>query len=498
MQSVKINKSIPFLILATVAAFILPVTSAMAIAPVTALYIGPGATEDLNGGSMDLDCGDLVVDGTLNMDTGTLYNVGSVIINSGGTINLDDGTIYVTKDWKNNGGTVNPGASSLVEWNTKCGTPNVKIIGDSTFFNLTLQTNSGRMLTFEAGATTSVNGHLLLQGGYPGNLLKIRSHIPGTQSFLIVTGSYLITGVDVADNNANLPGQWIDFGAPIDFESIDSGNNYRWFRSGPGAATPFRIHKVWNQKGDTNGIQVTAHLSCTGAVSTQQTVVFTATTDAILFVYDLWQIPEDAHVDCTITEDVPENYTARYNCNDTDCGDSGQNVDACFYGGIDRNKNPLCTITNRPLPATIAVTKTWVIEGADQGFDGYHEIGLLCSSRVTSPWGDSYDYCIPQQNVCAAYIFRPDASEGSIDYEFTIPKPAYPFTQCVVGEYNRDNVIEVDNGCGQLKASAGDEIECEVINTVFFEGIPTLSQYGMAILALLMLGAGFVGFRRWV
>jgi hypothetical protein len=33
--------------------------------------------------------------------------------------------------------------------------------------------------------------------------------------------------------------------------------------------------------------------------------------------------------------------------------------------------------------------------------------------------------------------------------------------------------------------------------TAFYEGIPTLSQYGMAILALLMLGIGMVGFRRY-
>jgi hypothetical protein len=31
---------------------------------------------------------------------------------------------------------------------------------------------------------------------------------------------------------------------------------------------------------------------------------------------------------------------------------------------------------------------------------------------------------------------------------------------------------------------------------VFFEGIPTLTQHGMAIVALLMLGVGFVGMRR--
>ena len=46
--------------------------------------------------------------------------------------------------------------------------------------------------------------------------------------------------------------------------------------------------------------------------------------------------------------------------------------------------------------------------------------------------------------------------------------------------------------------AAGDEIACEIVNTVFFEGIPTLNQYGMAILALLMLGVGLVGFRRLV
>jgi hypothetical protein len=32
---------------------------------------------------------------------------------------------------------------------------------------------------------------------------------------------------------------------------------------------------------------------------------------------------------------------------------------------------------------------------------------------------------------------------------------------------------------------------------VFFEGIPTLNQYGLALLALLMLGVGAVGLRRF-
>jgi hypothetical protein len=34
-------------------------------------------------------------------------------------------------------------------------------------------------------------------------------------------------------------------------------------------------------------------------------------------------------------------------------------------------------------------------------------------------------------------------------------------------------------------------------NTVFFEGIPTLNRYGIAVMALLMLGVGMVGYRKF-
>ena len=49
--------------------------------------------------------------------------------------------------------------------------------------------------------------------------------------------------------------------------------------------------------------------------------------------------------------------------------------------------------------------------------------------------------------------------------------------------------------CRSEKIDIGDAESCTIR---FFEGIPTLNQYGLAILALLMLGVGFVGFRRFV
>ena len=38
---------------------------------------------------------------------------------------------------------------------------------------------------------------------------------------------------------------------------------------------------------------------------------------------------------------------------------------------------------------------------------------------------------------------------------------------------------------------------CTFTNTAFFEGIPTLNQWGMMILILLTLGVGMIGLRRF-
>jgi len=73
-------------------------------------------------------------------------------------------------------------------------------------------------------------------------------------------------------------------------------------------------------------------------------------------------------------------------------------------------------------------------------------------------------------------------------------------TNCFATETLRDSAVESDQGCNYgTSFELGDDAKsCLVTNTVFFEGIPTLSQYGLAIMALLMLGVGFVGFRRFV
>jgi hypothetical protein len=42
----------------------------------------------------------------------------------------------------------------------------------------------------------------------------------------------------------------------------------------------------------------------------------------------------------------------------------------------------------------------------------------------------------------------------------------------------------------------GSDVECTVVNTRNFEGIPTLAPAGLGLLALLLLGVGFLGLHR--
>ena len=69
--------------------------------------------------------------------------------------------------------------------------------------------------------------------------------------------------------------------------------------------------------------------------------------------------------------------------------------------------------------------------------------------------------------------------------------------RCKATEKITQSGVESIDDCAWRDIPAGDSSDCTFTNTVFFEGIPTLSQYGLALMALLMLGMGMVGFRRF-
>ena len=71
-------------------------------------------------------------------------------------------------------------------------------------------------------------------------------------------------------------------------------------------------------------------------------------------------------------------------------------------------------------------------------------------------------------------------------------------TACRATESTAFSGVEADNGCADwIPVLIGDATKsCTIINTVFLEGIPTLSDLGKLLFALLMLGSGFIAIRR--
>jgi hypothetical protein len=191
---------------------------------------------------------------------------------------------------------------------------------------------------------------------------------------------------------------------------------------------------------------------------------------------------------CEITEDGEAGYTGTYLAND-----SLPSTTSCLFEDNFLEGDQICIINNEPTPVPVVVIKEWNMEGA-----GGNEVDMDSVFYVTSEGsisGGAPCMSSPADGHinCAMLSF---SGEGS---QTVLVTPEVGGTVVDINEDNQDSAVVVTNDCGgSVTVSPGDAAEsCTFTNTVFFEGIPTLNQYGMAILALLMLGVGFVGFRRF-
>lgn len=213
---------------------------------------------------------------------------------------------------------------------------------------------------------------------------------------------------------------------------------------------------------------------------------------AVLGDGDSFRHPNDGMADtfvCTVTAtDVNENYYVTYSAGgvtsplpcEFDAGDLGETNEVS------------CAIEAYPETATITVTKTWVFPGA-----GGDEVDTSATIEARAAIGvlDAGVECEDESTTaeCVYLSFSGEEDEADVVVNAVVDGVDVTFM-----EMGTDSAVEVTNGCGTVTVEPGDEVECGFTNTVFFEGIPTLSQYGMAIMVLLMLGVGFVGFRRFV
>jgi hypothetical protein len=264
----------------------------------------------------------------------------------------------------------------------------------------------------------------------------------------------------------------------------------------------FTVTKGWDSSNESSyqnvGVQVT--LDCSSGDHVKQTTTLTANQN-VVFTNTGMSNPST----CSVTEAEPNGFTANYN--------------NCSWSNITDTYSATCQILNEPDPANITITKSWAVPQGDQGFDGGYTIKMTCDSKVTAPndsvedWS-SWDWYPGCSSHCGAGV-RSGYGDANQVFEFTLPGPAYE-GGCTLTEEAKDSLVEIDmsdcvpkDGSSEqsrrenevstwIPVNPDDDISCEIVNTVFFEGIPTLNQYGMAILALLMLGVGFVGFRRFV
>jgi hypothetical protein len=155
---------------------------------------------------------------------------------------------------------------------------------------------------------------------------------------------------------------------------------------------------------------------------------------------------------------------------------------------------PACLFTISPTPFGFWANITWDVNTNDVPVSG--DVMLECASV----WDGS---------MVTTFTSTQAAVEGLNLLPGTYAPHPDGSTVCMAELMVEDSAVEVNNsGCADVSVEVGDPfffeaagtevIVCDIEATVFFEGIPTLSQYGMAIMVLLMLGVGFVGFRRFV
>jgi len=273
-----------------------------------------------------------------------------------------------------------------------------------------------------------------------------------------------------------------------------------------GTRATFRVTKIF---ADGNNVdEITVSIDCnTGLILDQDKDLGDG--EWVEFVVTSFN---EGTMTCTITEDGQAGYAGEYD--NVSLGNiiSDEHCQYTEVGGLDEHE---CEITNTPLDVDVDITKEWLYPGSADASAVSDEFTFVLYCTDASIVGGSKvgGFSLTESpslaiDSCAFGGDKPFSSYdeycktlyGSGDHTFNekVNPYSWPGGTCRVEEIDVDPAVEVENGCGSLAVSAGSGDSCTITNTVFFEGIPTLSQYGMALLALLMLGVGFVSFRRIV
>jgi hypothetical protein len=185
-------------------------------------------------------------------------------------------------------------------------------------------------------------------------------------------------------------------------------------------------------------------------------------------------------------------------CDITEAGTEGYASDSCTFTDVTGGEYT-CDLFNDAEDGSFSVTKAWDILGQDvDTVDQDVTLVIDCESDISNP-APLPCSSQPDSTQCVwdldwDGLGLGDSVTASVDVD-TSDGDAF----CTAYETGIDaSEVESSDDCDpRMLVEAAGSNGCTITNTVFFEGIPTLSQYGLALMALLMLGVGMIGFRRF-
>jgi hypothetical protein len=246
-------------------------------------------------------------------------------------------------------------------------------------------------------------------------------------------------------------------------------------------ATHFRVTKEFS---DDNPSPVDVHIRCDTGLPLEQDFQITKDT-SVSFTVTAY---EAGALSCDVWESSVDHYAATYTpgLQGGVAGSVTGDATGCHFDNI-VNGDFSCHITNVADPATFTVNKEWFVDPT--GGDFISEVAFV------TIWCDKEITTVGAEAVTDGWILYKEM-QGDDSLTATIDTSSGP-AQCRADETFAESGIASEDDCGLRSIPAGGSSECTIVNTVFFEGIPTLGPFGAAILAFLMLGAGMVGFRRF-
>lgn len=232
----------------------------------------------------------------------------------------------------------------------------------------------------------------------------------------------------------------------------------------------FLVQKFFD---DGNPGEVEVTITCNTGLPLEQNAMISEGDDVNFVVGDF----EDGAMDCEITE------TAGFDGYDQNYFDGVVSDDSsCTYEEVAFGTQNFCNISNSLLPSLFEVTKEWIDENPQFATQYIAEANFNCSNEQFFEVSGSLDF-----------LGNPDTAGFQVFAHWD------GTTTCTVSESVVEGGVEADDSdCQSVSVLVGEDASCTIVNTRLFEGIPTLGQYGLALMALLMLGVGFIAYRRFV